>query len=199
MIARSIRLAMAVAATFALGACESVAPQMQRLPEISFAHKQPIQLNIAELRIDPQYQPPGRKPNIEHLMPVSPESAAVRWAQDRLRPMGAAGSGAARMIIADARVVEVPLPVEKGLTGLFKEQQAERYEGFLDISIQILDQRNLPIADVVARATRTRSVPQGISLNERDRVLHELTEDMITDIDNQMDGLIRTYMARWVM
>lgn len=193
------KVAMAFAAVLALGACESVQPQIQRLPDISFAHKQPIMLNIAELRIDPQYQPPGRKPNIEHVMPVSPEAAAVRWAQDRLRPMGAAGSGAARMIISDARVIEVPLPVEKGVTSLFKEQQAERYEGFLDVSIQILDQRNLPIADVVARATRTRSVPQGISLNERDRVLHQMTEDLITDIDNQMDGLIRTYMARWVM
>lgn len=199
MIVRSTRMAMIVAATLALGACQTAAPEIQKLPEISFAHKQPINLNIAELRIDPQYQPPGRKPNVEHLMPVSPEGAAVRWAQDRLRPMGAAGSGAARMIISDARVVEVPLPVEKGLTGLFKEEQAERYEGFLDISIQILDERSLPIADVVARASRTRSVPQGISLNERDRVLHQLVEDMITDIDNQMDGLIRTYMARWVL
>lgn len=197
MSARSLCVMLAVAAALALGACETK-PPMQKLPEISFANKRPIQLNVAELRIEPQYQPPLKEPNVEHLMPVSPEGATVRWAQDRLRPMGPAGSGSARVLINDARVVRVPLKVEKGITGLFKEEQAERYEGTLDVAVQILDQRNLPVADVVARATRVKSVPEGITPNERDRVLHELTEDLITDVDAQMEGLIKTYLARWV-
>ncbi|MGE5545600.1 MAG: hypothetical protein ACM33T_01785 [Solirubrobacterales bacterium] len=198
MLARTSRLVMALAAVLAVTACQSK-PPVQRLPEISFANKRPISLNVAELRIDPQYQSPGRKPNIEHLMPVSPEAATVRWAQDRLKPMGGVGSGTARVVISDAKVVEVPLKTDKGITGLFKEEQAERYEGSLEVAVQILDQRQFPIADVVARATRARSVPEGISLNERDRVMHELTEALITDIDAQMDGLIRSYLGRWVM
>lgn len=198
MIARPSRVVMALAALLALAACENK-PPVQRLPEISFADKRAISLNVASLEIVPEYVSTGRKPNVEHLMPVSPENATVRWVKDRLKPMGAAGSGSARVVIKDAKVVEVPLKTDKGFTGLFKEEQAERYDGTLDVAIEIKDARGFTQADVVARAARTRTVPEGVSLNERDRIMHEMTEALIRDIDAQMDGLIRTYLSRWVM
>ena len=180
----------------ALAACESQ-PVVQKLPELSFADKRPFQLNVGQLEIVPEYQPTGRKPNVEHLMPLSPENATVRWAQDRLRPMGK--SGFARVLIKEAKVVEVPLSTDKGFTGMFKDQQSERYEGSLDVAIQILDERHFPIADVVARANRTHTVAEGATLNERDKVLYELSEGLIRDIDTQMESLVRSYLSRWVM
>ena len=120
----------------------------------------------------------------------------MRWAQERLRPVGRIGS--ARVVIKDARVVEVALKTDKSFTGMFKEEQAERYDAVLDVAIQILDERHMPVADVLARATRSRTVPEGVSLNERDRVLHDVTESLVRDIDSQMDGLIRSYLGRWV-
>ncbi|CAA7618821.1 hypothetical protein [Magnetospirillum sp. UT-4] len=198
MTVRISHLAMAFLAALSLAACESP-PAAQKLSDIGFADKRPIQLNVASLEIVPEYQPPGRKPNVEHLMPVSPEGATVRWVKDRLKPMGGAGSGSARVVIRDARVVEVPLKTDTGFAGLFKQEQAERYDGALDVAIEIKDQRGFTIADVVARATRTRTIPEGASLNERDRAMHEISEALIRDVDGQMDGLIRTYLAKWVM
>ncbi len=185
-----------LAAMVALAGCEN-SPPIQKLPEISFTNKRTIQLDVGQLEIVPEYSSPGRAPNVEHLMPVSPEGATVRWAQDRLRPMGR--SGFARVVIKDAKVIEVPLQTEKGLTGMFKDQQAARFDGSLDVAIQILDDRHMPVADVVARATRTKTVSEEASLNERDRVLYEITESLIRDVDSQMDGLIKTYLSRWVM
>lgn len=193
---RFSRLILALAGTLALAACESQ-PVVQKLPELSFADKRPFQFNVGQLEIVPEYQPTGRKPNVEHLMPLSPENATVRWAQDRLRPMGK--SGFARVLIKEAKVVEVPLSTEKGFTGMFKDQQSERYEGSLDVAIQILDERHFPIADVVARANRTNTVAEGATLNERDKVLYELSEGLIRDIDTQMESLVRTYLSRWLM
>lgn len=196
MFLRPSRVALALACVLALAGCQSK-PPVQRLPEISFADKRPFSLDVGQLEIVPEYVSPAKRPNIEHLMPVSPENATVRWAQDRLRPMGR--SGYARVVIRDARVIEVPLKTDKSFTGLFKEEQAERYDGSLDVAIQILDERHMPVADVVARATRTRTVPEGVSLNERDRVLYEITESMINDINAQMEQLIPSYLSRWVM
>ena len=189
-------LMLALAGALALAACESK-PVIQNMPELSFADKRPFQLNVGQLEIVPEYVPSGRKPNVEHLMALSPEGATVRWAQDRLRPMGR--SGFARVLIKDAKVVEVPLKTDSGFTGMFKEQQAERYDGSLDVAIQILDERHFPIADVIARATRSQTISEGATLNERDRVLYELSEGLIRDIDNQMESLIRSYLSRWVM
>lgn len=195
MLFRPSRVAMALLCALTLAACENK-PPVQKLPEISFADKRPFMLDVGQLEIVPEYISPGKRPNIEHLMPVSPENATVRWAQDRLRPVGR--SGFARVVIKDAKVVEVPLKTDKGFTGMFKQEQEERYDASLDVAIQILDERHMPVADVVARATRTRTVPEGVSLNERDRVLYEISESLIRDIDTQMDGLIRTYLNRWV-
>lgn len=195
MFVRGSRLMIAALALFALSACETK-PTVQKLPEISFADKRPITLNVGQLEIVPEYQSPGKRPNVEHLMPISPEAATVRWAQDRIRPMGR--TGAARVLIKDARVVEVALKTDKSFTGMFKEEQAERYDAVLDVAIQILDDRHFPIADVLARATRSRTVPEGVSLNERDRVMIEVTDALIRDIDSQMEGLIKSYLSRWV-
>lgn len=195
MLFRPSRVVMALACALVLAACESK-PPVQKLPEISFASKRPFSLDVGQLEIVPEYVSPGKRPNIEHMMPVSPENATVRWAQDRLRPVGR--SGFARVVIKDAHVVEVPLKTDKGFTGMFKQEQAERYDGNLDVAIQILDERHLPVADVVARASRTRTVPEGVSLNERDRVLYEISEALINDINSQMEQLIPTYLNRWV-
>ncbi len=195
MSLRPSRAVLALAAALALAGCQSK-PPIQKLPDISFAEKRPIQLDVGQLEIVPEYVSPAKKPNIEHLMPVSPENATVRWAQDRLRPVGR--SGFARVVIKDARVVEVPLRTDKGFTGMFKEEQSARFDGTLDVAIQILDDRHIPVGDVVARATRTKTVPEGASLNDRDRVLYEITESLIRDIDGQMDGLVRSYLNRWV-
>lgn len=195
MFARASRLMIAAFALFALSACETK-PVAQKLPDISFADKRPISLSVGQLEIVPEYQSPAKRPHVEHLMPISPEAATVRWAQDRIRPMGRTGS--ARVLIKDARVVEVALKTDKSFTGMFKEEQAERYDAVLDVAIQILDERQFPIADVLARATRSRTVPEGVSLNERDRVMYDLTEALIRDIDSQMEGLIKSYLSRWV-
>lgn len=195
MFFRPSRVVMALACVLALAACENK-PPVQKLPEISFADKRPFNLDVGQLEIIPEYVSPAKRPNIEHLMPVSPENATVRWAQDRLRPVGR--SGFARVVIKDAKVVEAALKTDKSFTGMFKQEQAERYDGSLDVAIQILDERHFPVADVVARATRTRTVPEGVSLNERDRVLYEISEALISDINTQMEQLIPTYLNRWV-
>jgi hypothetical protein len=195
MFARTARVMAVVIAAFALPACQNK-PPVQKLPEISFANQRPISLDVAQLEIVPEYVSPGRSPNVEHLMPVSPEGAAVRWAQDRLRPVGTTGS--AQVVIKDAKVVETALKTDKGVTGVFKKEQEARYDGSLDVQIRILDERHMPVADVVARATRSRTVPEGITINERDRVFYEISEALAKDIDSQLSQLIPTYLARWL-
>lgn len=192
-----LRLAVVVLATLAATACQNTKPPMQKLPEISFANLRPFNLDVGQLEIVSEYTAPGRSPNIEHLMPVSPEGAAQRWAQDRLKPMGKAGF--ARVVIRDAKVVEIPLAVDKGFTGAFKKEQEIRYDAALDVAVQILDARHMVIGETVARATRSRTVAEGITLNERDRVLYDISESLAKDIDEQMSQLIRNFLGRWVL
>jgi hypothetical protein len=200
MIARHLRLMVVLVAALAATGCQNTKPPIQTLPPISFANQQPIRLNVAELEVVSEYVPPGRAPNYEHLMPVSPGAAIERWAVDRLKPVGPRGSGIARVTIKDARVIEVPLKTDKGVTGMFKKEQEARYDGSLQVVVEILDSRHLPVgADVLASSSHTRTVPEGMTMNERDRVLYDLSETMAKDIDRQMGPLIRNYLGRWLV
>lgn len=196
MNARHFRLVVAVAAALVVGACQNAKPPMQKLPEISFANLRPFQLDVGQLEIVSEFVTPGRSPHVEHLMPVSPEGAAQRWAQDRLKPVGRVGS--ARVVIKDAKVVEVPLAIDKGLAGAFKKEQEIRYDAALSVAVQILDARGMVQGETVAQATRSRTVAEGITLNERDRVLYDISESLVKDIDQQMAQLIQSYLGRWV-
>lgn len=186
-----------VALAFALAGCAAAAPPQPKLPQLSFTHLAPFKLDVGRLELVTEYKAPGVEPNIEHLMALSPEAAAQKWAQDRLQPIGRTGS--ARFIIRDAKAVEVPLHTDKGFTGLFKKEQAERYEMTLDVAFQILDERQFPVAEVVAQGSRSRTAPEGMTLNDRDRIWHEMVESLINDVNGQLDGTIRQYMARWMM
>jgi len=200
---RLIRPLGVAAATLALAlsvtACHNSGPPSQNSPQISFADRTPFRLNVAEVQVVWEYQPPGRLPNVDQQMALPPGSAIVRWAQDRLRPVGQAGSGSARVVIRDASVVEVPLRVDRSLSGSFKNEQEMRYDGTLQIAIEIKDARQITVADVTAAAQRSRSVAEDLTLNQRDRVLFDISEDLARDIDRQMDQLIRDYFGRWLV
>jgi len=180
-----------IATVLALSACN--APPVVPSFKTSSVVAEPIVLDVGQLEIVSQFNSPGRLPNFDHLMPMSPQTAAIRWAKDRLKPMGR--SGFARVVIKDASVIKTDLMV----TGRSKDEQAERYDGKLDVQVQILDPRHMPLADVTARATRVRSLPVGVTASERDTALNEMTRMMIADIDSTLDGLIRSYEARWVI
>jgi len=195
MVIRYSCLLAAMVAALSLTACKTE-PSPQKLPEISFANRGPIRMDVGQLEIQSEYSSPGRSPNVEHLMLISPEAATIRWAQDRLRPTGR--SGFARLQIKDAHVTETVLKTDKSFTGMFKEEQGTRYDGALDVAVQILDDRHFTVSEVVARANRSKTVAEDASLAEKDRVLYDITESLVRDIDAQLDGLIRSYMSRYV-
>ncbi len=186
--------AMAFALT--LGACADK-PTVQRLPELSFTNEPAINLDVAQMEIVSDFQPTGQPPHYEHLMPVSPEAAAIRWAKDRLHPVGR--TGYARVVIKDAKVIKTDLRTDKSLGGMFKDEQAERYQATLEVTVQIQDERHMVLGDVTARATRLRSLAEDVTVNERERAMYDISDSMSHDIDRQMDGLIHTYLSRWVV
>lgn len=190
--ARIFAAVAALAASLALSACE-MAPAQQSQPELTFAHLQPFRLDVGRVELTSAYQMPMREPHVEHVMPLSPEAAVKRWVEDRLQPHGT--TGAVRVVVRDARVVEVPLPVEKGLAGLFKKQQAERYDASLEVAMHVLDERNMPQSEIIARTQRSRTAPEGMTLNDREQMWFELVEGMITELDRQLSALIPQYFG----
>ena len=88
IVKRGIRtLGFAAAICGALAACATPDPEPV-YPELSYAHLGAIPLDVRRIEVVRAYQPPARKPNVEHLFAVSPLAVAERWVKDRLRAIG---------------------------------------------------------------------------------------------------------------
>lgn len=180
----------------ALSACSSSSPPVQRLPEMSFLYKPPIRLNIARVEVVSEYSAPAVRPNIEFDMPVSPENAVRRWAQDRLKATGKVGI--LRIVIKKASATENPLQQDLGFSGMFKKEQQARVDENLEVSLQMLDDHQFTVADVTGKSFRSRTEPEGQKPAERDQLLYDMTYDLVRGFDDEVDSNIRTGFANWV-
>lgn len=194
-MSRSPVFASLFAAVFLLAGCAAEV-QKPGFPQISFAHLQPISLNVARIDVENRYVSPATRPNVEHEFPVSPAAAASNWGRDRLRAAGT--SGVARVIVRRASVVEVPLKRSTGIKGAFTRDQAERYDAIIDMMVELRDASGNVRVTAESTAKRSRSVSENISLNDREKVWFEMTEMMMSDLNTALENQIRIHMKEWI-
>src|SRR3546814_20282869 len=113
---------------------------------------------------------------------MQPKDAAVRWAQDRLVASG--DRLTFRYIVREASVVEIPLPVSGGITGMLTTDQSERYEARTVVDMQVLDGHQIQGSDK-AVARRPVTGAEDSSLHEREEVGYRLTEDTMRDLEQR--------------
>ena len=194
-MSRSPVFASLFAVAFLLAGCATEV-QKPGFSQISFAHLQPINLNVARIEVENRYVSPATRPNVEHEFPVIPAAVASNWGRDRLRAVGA--SGVARVIVRRASVIEVPLKRTTGVTGAFTRDQSERYEAVIDMMVELRDATGNIRVTAESTAKRSRSVSENISLNDREKIWFEMTESMMADLNTALDNQIRIHMEEWV-
>lgn len=192
---RSPVFASLFAAVFLLTGCATEV-EKPGFPQISFAHLQPISLNVARIEVENRYVSPATRPNVEHEFPVNPAAAASNWGRDRLRAVGPAG--VARVIVRRASVVEVPLKRSTGVKGAFTRDQSERYDAIIDMMVELRDANGNVRVTAESTAKRSRSVSENISLNDREKVWFEMTETMMADLNTALENQIRIHMKEWI-
>ncbi len=192
---RLILIAVVVAVLGALAGCETQPPQLS-LPELSFAPQPAFKFDAARVELTSEYVPPMVAPNIEHQVPASPDSGLRRWARDRLTAGNVAG--VLRFTIIEASVVESDLPVTKGITGAFTKDQAKRYTATVDAKLELFDDRGFRRGIATTRQSLSRTVPEGVTLNEKDKALFSLVEDLMKSYDEQMNANIRQYLGAFL-
>ncbi len=165
-------------------------------PEIVFRDREPIRIAAAALEVIDQYRPPLAAPHVEHLSPALPAIVFRHWAEQRLMPVG--GTARLRVTIEDARIVETPLGTDDSLEGALVVEQAARLDGRGAATVVLID----PAGDVVARAhgeaTRSRSVPEDATLNEREELMFQITEDLAHKLDATLETNIRRYFTDYL-
>jgi hypothetical protein len=195
---RRIRVAIWAVLTMALTACETT-PQPVRFPDLTYAHLGAIRLDVDRIDIASEYQAPLRAPNVDHLFPTPPERAMRRWAQDRLVAAGSGTGRYARFVITDAKVTETDLPRTTGLTGAFTKDQSQRYDLSMSAAIEIREERgNYRTGYVTATTSRSRTVAEDITINEREKVWFDMLEQAMKELNAELERQIRANMTRFL-
>ena len=195
-MSRFSTLAVVLSASIVFLAGCATEVQKPGFPQISFAHLQPISLNVARVEVENRYISPATRPNVEHEFPVSPAAAASNWGRDRLRAVGQTET--AREIVRRASVVEVPLKRSSGVKGAFTRDQSERYDAIIDMVVELRDAQGNVRVTAESTAKRSRSVSENISLNEREKVWFSITEMMMADLNTALENQIRIHMKDWL-
>ena len=188
-------IVVAAALSAGLAACETVPPRPQ-FPELTFDHLPKINLDVARIEIVRTYRAPGAKPNVEHLFPAEPAAMAERWARQRLRAVGAGGS--VRATVVNAAVIEVPLPRTTGLQGAFTTDQSERYEGVLEMKIELTAAGGRARAQVTARTELSLTVPENITLDKREKLWFRMTEEMANQLNTLLEREIKKHFKAYL-
>lgn len=182
--------------TALLAACSS-APERLVLPEITFENQPKLTFAASNVETVVEYQPTAQPPHIELNIPQPPQVVAQRWARDRVAPDNSQ-QNTVRVVIRKASVTETDLRKTPGLRGNFTEDQIARFDTDVEMSVQLHDVRGFRLAEASASAKRSNSMREDATLNDRDRIIHDLVRETMMDINRELERNIRQYMPLYV-
>lgn len=194
MPSRRSLFAVAAVAVLGLSACQSAPPRPAPRP-IDFSNFGPIRFNAGGVDLVNAHRPGGGT-HVEERSAVPPAEAVRRWASERLQAAG--GAGRVRVTIKDASIIEVPLPKTQGVKGYFTNDQAQRYDGRLEVEVAgDMPDYSAGAFRGMTRATVTYSttVPENIALADREATYLDITRRMIEDLNARLDAGIRKDLA----
>lgn len=193
--ARRTKFGVLGIALVALVACQAPALPPP-LPELTYRHLDPINLDVGRIEIVEQYVPPLTAPNVDHKFPTPPSQAMRQWAKDRLNAVGEIRT--ARLVIKDASAIETKLETRGGLRGAITKDQSERYDVTLDVVLEVRSERGAAVAFANAVVTRSKTVVEDISLSDRERVFHEMTEEVMNEVNAELEKNIRQFLVQYI-
>jgi hypothetical protein len=168
-------------------------PEAPEFPDIRFTGEPPLVLQAAQIEIRTAYRPSDS----DNAFPVSPLRAIQNWARDRLRANGQGGP--ARFTIADATAKITDLSVKGGISGTFTDQVSQQYEIALDAALELLDTTGVAIRSARVTVSRSATVLQSATANERARTRYNMVRDMMSDFDSQAQARISSGFGQYLL
>lgn len=157
----------------------------------------PLRLNVAEIRVEDHYQPPFGRPNVEHEFAITPAASVGDWVKRNTVSSG--GSGLMIANIDDASVRETILPKSGGIKGFFGGKPGSRYDAKISVTFRIYDGVTpLALTEATVQVTRSRTLKQDASSEDRDRFYDTLGRDLAQDFDTQARLQIRKYFSGYL-
>ena len=179
--------------TAIVAACQP--PPSYESEPLSFAALPPLVFDLSGIEVVERGSAPLAS-DIDHLFPTPPAVAARLWAEGRLRTSG--DLGLLRVTIEEASARITPLATNEDIEGLFTEEQAERLDVRLRVTIEAIDESGQVNGSATADARRSRTLPEGITLDERERLYDEVIRALLHDYNESQEKAVRQYLGLYL-
>jgi len=152
-----------------------------------------IDLKVNKIDVISEFTPSFRRPNVEHLFPISIEKTARLWAQDRLEAVDFSSRKQAQVIIKDASVTEELEPVDN-----FFEKDRIKYRAVLNMAIRIVDDNDLSSAGTEVEAWQELVIPADTSIEDKEKHWNEMVYKLFNAFNQRIDYNIHKYLSAYI-
>jgi len=123
------------------------------------------------------------------------EEAVRRWADSRFRAVGTTGQAVVVIKNADIQTLNMPLGV--GIDDWFTRQQAAKYNGHVEVEVEARGVEGYGVAH--AEATRYVTVPEHPSDAERRKAYNAMLGGLMADLNENLDQNIQQHMQDFIV
>jgi hypothetical protein len=185
-----------VSLTVLLTACGDV-PAPRHFEDIRFTQAPQIAMDVAEIRIIESQTVPTQAPHVAHRFPTPPVQALKNWAGDRLRAVGS--EGIFEFVIQDASVTETALRTDDSLSGLFKEEQSERYDARIRVVLRLYSgARGIAQTQGDVTVTRMRTISEEATVVEREQLFDTMLRDIMEVFNREAEDRLQQYFSPYL-
>ncbi len=185
-----------LAMCFMVPACAGIQDDMaepRRYEDLSFTNQPPIKLKVNKIDIVSEFTPTFKRPNVEHLFPISIEKTARIWARDRLEAVDFGSNKIAKFIIKDASVTEEALNSNEVFT-----RDRIRYKARLVVTLRITDGDSMSAAETSIEAWRELTIDAATDIDEKERYWNGMVNKLFTEFNRSMEENINQYLNMYV-
>lgn len=188
-------LAGIVLAVSPIAACTSTSRDIKPLPSLTEQFTQPYYVNVSRVVVETKYSPLANPKDVSSTFPTPPDLALKTYAENRFKPAG--GQGTLHFVIEDASVTKEDLKSTNSIARWVNADNRDRYTATIKIGLYRDVQGGfgtIGASGAQLKAERTLTIPDGISLDERDRHLQGFMATLLADIDRTAIGALSDTM-----
>ena len=166
----------------------------RRYEEPRFSDQAPIRLKVSKIEVVSEFTPSFKRPNVEHLFPISIEKTARIWARDRLEAVDFGSNKTAQFIIKDASVTEEP----EASKDVFTKDRI-KYRARLVVTLRISDTNTQSSAETTIEAWRELTIPADTDIDEKEKYWNGMVHKLFTEFNRSMEANIHQYLNMYVV
>ena len=183
MIMRYILL-VGLLSGFALGV---VAQEQSVAPQVRFAESSIFNVDATSFEIVVQDQTPRTYPQVGYLSPTTYEQALRTWVVQRFQLTGNSVNKL-RITLREGRITEKILPIQKGIRGWFKKEEAVQYDGSLNLEIAIIDPNGVVLTKAESAASVTQTLIEGATQPQKEAAWVGMINTTFDNADRELKG-----------